>query len=86
MEPPHLELDEAALNAAVKAMHDAQLKQQQLTAETITKVLVDLPDDERVALIKRVEEYRQKQRQQRMKLEMQRQLQGRTEGDWLTGT
>ena len=52
------DLDEAALEAAVAAMQDAQFRQQKLAAEIIRQVLAGLPDTERIALLVRVEEMR----------------------------
>ncbi|WP_306250938.1 periplasmic heavy metal sensor [Parvularcula sp. IMCC14364] len=56
------ELDTEQFAQAVDALQRKQFEQQQLTAATIQKVLTDLPDAERIALLKRIEEYRQKQR------------------------
>ncbi len=57
-------LDKDKLDEAILALQEKQFEQQRLTASTIQKVLADLPDAERLTLLKRIEEYRQKQRAQ----------------------
>ena len=57
-------LDPDALSASYNSMLDAQQRQQDLTARTIVKILVDLPNEERVKLMTQVEEYRFKKKEE----------------------
>ncbi len=68
-------LDPEEFAATVDAMQAAQFKQQKLTADTIKKVLTDLPDAERIALLIRIEEFRKMQRETRQQ-EMRKRIGG----------
>ncbi|MCI5043662.1 MAG: periplasmic heavy metal sensor [Aquisalinus sp.] len=61
-------LDEDKLDKAILSLQEKQFEQQRLTATTIQKVLSDLPDAERLVLLERIEEYRQKQRVQHQEM------------------
>ncbi len=59
------ELNEEELKEAVSSLQELQFEQQRLTADTMAKVLIDLPDAERIALLIRIETFKQRQREER---------------------